>query len=78
MTIGKNDKLVPMSDVPKLLVELTGVHRGKDTIYKWIRKGEGGGCRTKDGRIVRLETVKRLRQYFTTREAVIKFIEEVG
>lgn len=76
MTIGKHDKLIPMNAVPMLLVELTGVFRGRETIYNWAKKGKG--CRTEDGRRVRLETVKRLRQIFTTREAVIKFIEDVG
>lgn len=74
MTIGKNDKLIPLRDVPMLLVELTGVFRGKATIYNWAKKG----CRTRDARIVKLETVKRLKQIFTTREAVKEFIKEVG
>ena len=78
MTIGKNEKLIPINAVPALLVELTGVSRGIDTIYKWIKRGKGKGCRTLDGRMVKLETTKRLRQIFTTKKAVIKFIEDVG
>ena len=74
MTIGKDDKLIPLSAVPMLLVELTGVYRSKGTVYNWTKKG----CRTIDGRIVKLETKKRLKQGFTTREAVKTFIKEVG
>lgn len=74
MTIGENDKLVPLSAVPAVLVELTGVSRCKGTIYNWTKNG----CRTIDARTVKLETVKRLKQIFTTREAVKTFISEVG
>ncbi len=79
MTIGKNDKLISLSMVPQLILDLTGVSRSRTTIYSWTRKGKPrGGCRTLDARIVILETVRKLDQIFTTKEAVIEFIEEVG
>lgn len=74
MTIGKNDQLIPLRDVPKLIIELTGVSRTKATVYLWAKNG----CRTIDGRRVKLETVWRLKQIFTTRQAVETFIREVG
>lgn len=74
MTIGENDRLIPISAVPMLLVELTGIFRCKATVYNWTRKG----CRTIDGRIVKLEIKKRLKQIFTTRSAVKEFINAVG
>ena len=69
-----NEKLVPLIDVPRIIAELTGVQRCKGTIYKWAKNG----CRTHDGRIVKLESVKRLGQIFTTQENIETFIEGVG
>jgi hypothetical protein len=78
MTIGKKDKLIPLSVVPQLILDLTGVSRGRATVYSWTRKGKRGGCRTMDARIVRLETVRRLDQIFTSEQAVKEFINAVG
>ena len=69
-----NDKLIPLIDVSAVIIELTGVPRCKGTIYKWAKRG----CRTRDGRIVKLKSVKRLGQIFTTRENIVTSIEEVG
>ncbi len=69
-----NDKLIPLIDVPLVIAELTGVQRCKGTVYKWARRG----CRTRDGKIVKLVSVKRLGQIFTTQENIETFIAEVG
>ncbi len=67
-------KLMPLSAVPVLLAELTGVTRCRNTIYGWAKKG----CRTNDARVVKLKTVVKMNQMFTTKENVLKFIQEVG
>jgi hypothetical protein len=68
------EKLIKIVDVPAILIELTGVTRGKQTIYNWIRIG----CRTNDARIIKLKSKKRMGQIFTTRSAVENFIKAVG
>lgn len=67
-------KLIPLSAVPALLAELTGVTRSRNTIYSWTKKG----CRTKDARVVKLKVTVRMNQTFTTKKDVIDFISEVG
>ncbi len=74
MTIRSCDELIPLSMVPVIILEITGVSRGVSSVRAWIKKG----CRTIDGRVVRLEAVKRLGQIFTTKKAVKDFIEGVG
>lgn len=69
-----NKKLVPLSAVPGIIAELTGVQRVRATVYNWTKNG----CRTLDGRMVRLKVTMRMRQAFTTRDDIIKFIESVG
>ncbi len=68
------DKFVKISAVPAILSELTGVTRKRCTIYNWANKG----CRTADGRIVKLGLKTRLGQLFTSRRLIEKFIREVG
>ena len=67
-------KLIPLSAVPSLVRELTGVWRHRATVYRWAKVG----CRTIDARVVKLKTEKRMGQLFTTREDVMEFIQEVG
>lgn len=69
-----NKKLIPLSAVPSLIAELTGVQRSRGTIYSWAKKG----CRTIDARVVKLKTIKKMNQLFTTKENVLKFIRGVG
>ena len=70
-----NDKkLIPLSAVPSLVAELTGVWRHRATVYRWAKVG----CRSLDARMVKLKTEKRMGQLFTTREDVMEFISEVG
>lgn len=74
MTVNKNLKLIPLSAVPSLLAERTGVQRCRGTIYSWAKKG----CRTMSGGNVKLKTVLRLGRLYTTQEDVDNFIREVG
>ncbi len=67
-------KLIPLSAVPSLVAELTGVWRHRATAYRWAKVG----CRSFDARMVKLKTEKRMGQLFTTREDVMEFISEVG
>ncbi len=67
-------KLIPLSAVPSLVVELTGVWRHRATVYRWAKVG----CRSLDARVVKLKTEKKMGQLFTTREDVMEFIREMG
>lgn len=67
-------KLIPLSAVPTLVADLTGVWRHRATVYRWAKVG----CRTLDARVVKLKVEKRMGQLFTTREDVMEFISEVG
>lgn len=68
------EKLIPLSAVPAVLVTLTGISRCKATVYNWARKG----CRTYDGRIVKLGAKMQMDQWFTTQSQIEKFVESVG
>lgn len=72
--MGNEKKLIPLSAVPSLIAELTGVWRHRATVYRWAKVG----CRSLDARVVKLKTEKRMGQLFTTREDVVEFISEVG
>lgn len=74
INLDPDKKLIPLSAVPALLAELTGVTRTRNTIYNWTKKG----CRTMDGRIVKLKITMRMNQTFTTKANVLEFIKEVG
>ncbi len=67
-------KLVPISAVSSLILKLTGIQRHPSTIYRWTKVG----CRSLDARVVKLTTISRAGQLFTTRDLVEKFIDEVG
>jgi len=68
------EKLIPLSAVSAIFTSLTGVSRSKATVYNWARKG----CRTNDGRIVKLGARKHMDQWFTTQSEIETFIQEVG
>jgi hypothetical protein len=70
----RNEDLIPVEKVPALVLELTGVTRGKPLIYSWIRKGRI----SQHGQIVKLKATKRLGTWFTTKEWLMNFINEVG
>ena len=67
-------KLIPLSAVPSLIADLTGVWRHRATVYRWAKVG----CRSLDARMVKLKTEKKMGQLFTTRKDVVDFIFEVG
>ena len=67
-------KLIPLSAIPSLIADLTGVWRHRATIYRWAKVG----CRSLDARVVKLKTEKRMGQLFTTKDDVMEFISEVG
>ena len=67
-------KLIPLSAVPSLVADLTGVWRHRATVYKWAKVG----CRSLDARVVKLKVEKRMGQLFTTREDVMEFIRKIG
>ena len=68
------EKLIPLSAVPSLVAELTGVWRHRATVYRWAKVG----CRSIDARVVKLKTEKRMGQLFTTRDDVMEFIKGIG
>ena len=69
-----DNKLIPLSAVPSLIADLTGVWRHRATVYRWAKVG----CRSLDARVVKLKTEKRMGQLFTTAEDVKEFIRGVG
>ena len=73
--IDLNDlKLIPISAIPGLILELTGMQRHPSTIYRWTKEG----CRTLDARTIKLITINRAGQLYTTKDLVMKFIQDVG
>lgn len=66
--------LIKLAKVPAILKELTGVTRSRITVYNWAKYGRIGA----HGQRVKLSTYRRMRQYYTTEEAVIKFLRELG
>lgn len=67
-------KLIKLGKVPALIMELTGVVRTRVTVYNWARAGRISA----HGQRVKLRTDNRLGQLFTTKEDVIKFLQELG
>lgn len=70
----KISDLIPLRKIPDLLYELTGVTRKQATIYLWSRKGIANA----HGQIVKLKVFDRLNQHYTTKQALINFISELG
>lgn len=70
----KNNDLIKIRDVPKLLLELTGIDRTRITVYQWVRYGRESYA----GERIFLETTRRLGYIYTTREWVEKFIRSMG
>ena len=67
-------QLVRLSDVPAILLELTGVTRTRGCVYKWAQDGRT----SYDNVPIRLKTIHKMGQIFTTREWVEAFITKVG
>ena len=74
MARPKPNNLIKLEKVPAILINLTGVTRTHATIYNWIRKGRINA----HGQMTKLAGYKRLGQIYTTEEAVIKFLRELG
>ena len=70
----KRTDLIKLDLVPAILRDLTGVTRSRVTIYNWIRNGRINA----HGENVKLYSYRRLGQIYTTKVAVIKFLEELG
>ena len=65
---------IKLNDVPKLILELTGVTRVRATIYNWVWKGRLNYA----GDMIKLKASRRLGIHYTTKAWVLKFIEEIG
>ena len=65
---------IPLTKVPPILRELTGVTRTRVTIYHWVKHGRISA----HGEMIKLKTYRRLGQIYTTKDAVIKFLRELG
>lgn len=68
-----NDSLIRMGDVPRIVLEMTGVLRKVDTVRKWTTVGVKGydGCR------LRLQTCNRLKSVFTTKQWIEEFLSKI-
>ncbi len=74
MAKPKITDLIKLSDVPKLIVELSGVTRVRSTIYGWVLRGRGDS----HGSVIKLKTTRRLGALYTTKAWVLEFIELIG
>lgn len=74
MAQPKPKDLIKLGKVTAILVNLTGVTRTHATIYNWMRKGRINV----HGQRIKLAGYKRLGQIYTTEEAVIRFLKELG
>ena len=70
----KELSLITLSKVPAILRELTGVIRTRVTVYNWARAGRINA----HGQKIKLKVYRRLGQLYTTEEAVINFLRELG
>lgn len=70
----KNADLIKLDDIPKLILELTGVTICRATAYNWVKNGRNNyvGGKTK------LKTTRRLGHYYSTKQWVLDFIKEIG
>lgn len=69
----KNKDLIKLGRVPAMILDLTGVYRGRATVYNWSKKGRIN----QNGQRVTLKTYKRLGQLYTTKQNVIDFIRDL-
>ena len=66
----KNEDLILIHNIPKLIYKLTGTARTRTCIYGWIKDGRV----TYEGERIKLRTVVCLGFLYTTREWVEEFI----
>jgi len=69
----KNNDLIEIRDVPKLIYKLTGLVRGRSAIYGWIKDGRV----TYGGERIKLRTVRPLGHLHTTQKWVEEFLEKL-
>jgi len=74
MAQPKPKDLIKLETIPAMLKELTGATRTRCTVYNWARKGRINA----HGQRIKLSAYKRLGQIYTTEEAVLRFLEELG
>ena len=70
----KNVDLITLNDIPKLILELTGVTICRATVYNWVKSGRNnyvGGKAT-------LKTTRRLGRHYSTKSWVLDFIAAIG
>ena len=64
------NKLIQIFEVPRLILELTGMVRTRTCVYNWIKDGRIN-C---GGQRIKLKTVRSLGHLYTTQEWVEYFI----
>ena len=69
----KKKDLIRMRDVPKIVYELTGVTRCRESIYIWARVGVRGYTNEP----LKLKTTKRMGQLYTTEKWIEEFIRSM-
>ncbi len=70
----KNIDLMKLDDIPKLILELTGVTVCRATVYNWTKNGRQNYV----GGMTKLKTTRRLGRYYSTKQWVLDFIKEIG
>jgi len=61
---------IALNKVSLVVFELTGVIQATSTIYHWARRGKIGH----NGHRAKLQTSKRMRRCYTTRQWIIDFV----
>lgn len=70
----KNADLIKIDEIPKLILEFTGVTICRATAYNWATKGRSNYV---GGKTI-LKTTRRLGHYYSTKQWVLDFIREIG
>lgn len=65
----KDVEFITLGRVPAYLKQIEGVSRTRQAIHNWAVKGFN-----KNGQIIKLKTVKRVRYLYTTRKWVRDFL----
>ena len=69
-----NSELIKLGKAPAKVLELTGVTRTRETIYQWAKYGRNA----QDGTMIKLRTVRRLGQLYTTQKWLEDFIRKLA
>ena len=65
------EQLLPLSEAAKLIPSAKGKHLHPASVWRWVRKG----VVAPDGRRVKLDSAKVGGRWYTSREAVQRFLE---